>query len=56
VAGASEPRKELVAIARRLGEGKVLVTMATEELPMATIVELLGVALSKPRPPEWHPR
>jgi hypothetical protein len=40
VAGASEPRKELIAMARRLEEGKVLVTMATDEIPTATIVEL----------------
>ncbi|HLT38692.1 MAG TPA: hypothetical protein VK034_20530 [Enhygromyxa sp.] len=40
VAGASEPRKELIAMARRLDEGKVLVTMATDEIPTATIVEL----------------
>jgi hypothetical protein len=40
VAGASEPRKELIAMAKRLEEGKVLVTMATDEIPTATIVEL----------------
>jgi hypothetical protein len=40
VAGASEPRKELLAMAKRLHEGKILVTMATDELPAATIVEL----------------
>lgn len=40
VAGASEPRKELVAMAERLSEGKVLVTMANDEIPAATIVEL----------------
>lgn len=43
VAGASEPRKELVAMARRLEEGKVLVTIATDELPSAAVVELLEV-------------
>jgi hypothetical protein len=42
VAGASEPRKELIAMARRLEEGKVLVTMATDEIPTATIVELFN--------------
>lgn len=40
VAGASEPRKELIAMARRLEEGKFLVTMANDEIPAATIVEL----------------
>ncbi|MFO7563865.1 MAG: hypothetical protein R6X02_14560 [Enhygromyxa sp.] len=40
VAGASEPRKELAAMAQRLHEGKVLVTMASDEIPTATIVEL----------------
>lgn len=40
VAGASEPRKELVAIARRLEEGKVLVTMDADEIPAATVVDL----------------
>lgn len=40
VAGASEPRKELLAMAQRLHEGKVLVTMASDEIPTATIVEL----------------
>jgi len=44
VAGASEPRKELVAMARRLEEGKVLVTMANDEIPTATIVELFEKA------------
>jgi hypothetical protein len=42
VAGASEPRKELIAMARRLEEGKVLVTMANDEIPAATIVELFN--------------
>jgi hypothetical protein len=40
VAGASEPRKELAAMAKRLHEGKILVTMATDEIPAAAIVEL----------------
>lgn len=40
VAGASEPRKEVVALARRLAEGKVLVTMEADEIPIATVVEL----------------
>jgi hypothetical protein len=40
VAGASEPRKELIAMAQRLDEGKVLVTMETDELPSATVIEL----------------
>jgi hypothetical protein len=40
VAGASEPRAELAAIAERLHEGKVLVTMEADEIPIATIVEL----------------
>jgi hypothetical protein len=43
VAGASEPRKELVAMARRLEEGKVLVTIATDELPSDAVVEILEV-------------
>lgn len=42
VAGASEPRKELLALARRLEEGKVLVTMEADEIPTATIVELFS--------------
>lgn len=37
VAGASEPRKELIAMAKRLEEGKVLVTMDTELAPSAVI-------------------
>jgi len=41
VAGASEPRKELIAMARRLDEGKVLVTMASD-LDPATITEVFG--------------
>jgi hypothetical protein len=40
VAGASEPRKELLAMAERLQEGKILVTMATDTIPTATIIEL----------------
>jgi hypothetical protein len=42
VAGASEPRKELVALAQRLEEGKVLVTMDAAEIPTATVVELFA--------------
>jgi hypothetical protein len=42
VAGASEPRKELLAMAQSLAEGKVLVTMANDELPAATIIELFA--------------
>jgi hypothetical protein len=42
VAGASEPRKELLAMAQRLEQGNVLVTMANDELPAATIVELFA--------------
>ena len=37
VAGASEPRPELIAMARRLEEGKVLVTMDTELAPSEVI-------------------
>jgi hypothetical protein len=40
VAGASEPRAELVALAKRLHEGKVLVTMEAAEIPIATVIEL----------------
>jgi hypothetical protein len=42
VAGASEPRKELLALAQRLEEGKVLVTMEADEIPTATVVELFS--------------
>jgi hypothetical protein len=42
VAGASEPRKEIVALAKRLEEGKVLVTMEADEIPTATVVELFS--------------
>jgi hypothetical protein len=42
VAGASEPRAELVAIAARLHEGKVLVTMDADEIPTATVIELFS--------------
>lgn len=42
VAGASEPRAELVALAKRLQEGKVLVTMEANEIPIATVVELFS--------------
>jgi hypothetical protein len=42
VAGASEPRAELVEIAKRLHEGKVLVTMEADEIPTATVVELFS--------------
>jgi hypothetical protein len=44
VAGASEPRKELTAMAQRLAEGKVLVTMANDEIPAATIVDLFNAS------------
>ena len=37
VAGASEPRPELIAMARRLEDGKVLVTMDTELAPSEVI-------------------
>jgi hypothetical protein len=40
VAGASEPRAELVALAKRLHEGQVLVTMDANEIPIATVIEL----------------
>lgn len=40
VAGASEPKAELAAIAKRLHEGKVLVTMEAAEIPPATVVAL----------------
>jgi hypothetical protein len=43
VAGASEPRQELMALAKRLQEGKVLVTMnAHADVPTSTIVELFA--------------
>ncbi len=42
VAGASEPRAELAEIAKRLHEGKVLVTMDADEIPTATVVELFS--------------
>lgn len=42
VAGASEPRAELLALAKRLHEGKVLVTMEANEIPIATVVELFA--------------
>lgn len=42
VAGASEPRAELVALAKRLHEGKVLVTMEANEIPVATVIELFS--------------
>jgi hypothetical protein len=42
VAGASEPRSELVALAQRLQEGKVLVTMEANEIPIATVIELFS--------------
>lgn len=42
VAGASEPRKELLALAQRLKEGKVLVTMDADEIPVATVLDLLS--------------
>lgn len=42
VAGASEPRAELVALAKRLHEGKILVTMEADEIPLATVVELFA--------------
>ena len=41
VAGASEPRKELLALAQRLKEGKVLVTMDADEIPADAVVSLL---------------
>ena len=41
VAGASEPKKELIAMARHLDEGKVVVTMASD-IDMATIAETFG--------------
>lgn len=44
VAGASEPRKEVAALARRLEEGKVLVTMEADEIPPATVVDLFAKA------------
>lgn len=42
VAGASEPRAELVALAKRLHEGKVLVTMDADEIPTAIVLELFA--------------
>lgn len=41
VAGASEARAEIRAMARKLEQGNVLVTMEATEMPAATIVELL---------------
>lgn len=41
VAGASEPREELIAMARRLEQGKILVTMDTE-LPASEVIELFS--------------
>lgn len=41
VAGASEPRKELLALAQRLKEGKVLVTMDANEIPVDAVMDLL---------------
>lgn len=43
VAGSSEPRRKLLALAERLREGKILVTMKSDdELPLSTIVELFN--------------
>ncbi|WP_181197870.1 hypothetical protein [Enhygromyxa salina] len=42
VAGASEPRKELAALAARLSEGKVLVTMDADDIPPALVVDLFA--------------
>lgn len=42
VAGASEPRKELLALAQRLAEGKVLVTMDANDIPPAVVVDLFA--------------
>ena len=41
VAGASEPKKELIAMAKKLDEGKVLVTMASD-LDLGTVTETFG--------------
>jgi hypothetical protein len=42
VAGASEPRKELLALAQRLKQGKVLVTMDADEIPVDTVKDLMA--------------
>ena len=41
VAGASEPTSELLAVSEVLEQGKVLVTAETDELPSATVIELM---------------
>jgi hypothetical protein len=42
VAGASESREEIRAMAKRLEQGNVLVTMEASEMPAATIVSLFA--------------